>query len=230
MKKQSILLLMTPLLLLLSCAKPTTESETKKWTSAQKTLQVLTTKYPKFEAALQVVKQESAVQWEAALNVTEEEQQIIAMQTANTAAYPEFVRQLDRVEDKIESLKSLCTRSTRGAVDRIDNESLRIARNNAQRTLSSVEYLLNNNVVRSPVEATVVTNEATKKIKNASNNVSKVLKRIANKARAKKQQEKAAKDKKETTTKTSKAVKCSYCSVKNSSTASTCKGCGAPVQ
>lgn len=230
MKAQAIHLSIIPLLLLLSCAKPTTESETKKWTTAQKTLQVLATKYPNFDAALQVVKQESAMQWEAALKVTEQEQQIAAMQTANTAACPEFVRQLDQVEDKIESLKSLCTRSTRGAVDRIDNESLRIARNNAQRTLSSMDYLLKNNVVHSPVEATIVTNEATKKIKNARNNVTKVLKRIADKVRAKKQQKKVAKDKKEATTKTSKSVKCSYCSVKNSSSASTCKGCGAPIK
>ena len=230
MKMSSFLFIAVPVLMLLSCAKPTSESETKRWDSNQKTLNTLTAKYPNFRGALDIVQAEAAQQWEAALMVTEEEQKIAAMQTANTAAYPEFVRQLDGMENKLEALKSLCTKSTRNAVQTMDKESLRIARNNAQRTLSAMEYLLKNSTANTPVEATVLTNEASKKIKNANSNIQKVLKRISEKARAKKQQEKAQKDEQNAATKSKKPVKCSYCGVKNSPSTSKCKGCGAPVK
>ena len=60
MKMSSFLFIAVPVLMLLSCAKPTSESETKRWDSNQKTLNTLTAKYPNFRGALDIVKAEAS--------------------------------------------------------------------------------------------------------------------------------------------------------------------------
>ena len=233
MRIENLLIAVATVFLVASCAKPTAESETKKWEANTKTLEMLGAKYPQFKAALQVVKSESAAQWESALKVTGDEQKIEAMQAANTSAYPSFVRDLDNIEDAMEKLKDRCSESTKGG-DNSDRESLRNARNDAQRSLSEVGYLLKSRAVNTPVEASALTEEAVKKIANATSRIEKVLRRISDKERKKKAEQKAAEDKSKSEEKAKEEaknpIKCSYCGTMNNHDALKCSSCGAPVE
>lgn len=233
MKYNSLFFSILSIFLIASCAKPTTESETKRWESHQKTLQTLSVKYPSFKNALTEVERSAAQQWEAALKVGDEEQKIAAMQTANSAAYPEFVRKLDYLEGNMDRLQRLCRKTTKTSADRIDMNALRTARDDAERTLSDLRYSLSSRVVNSPVEAEVAVEEISKNIKYATDRINKVMKRIADKERKQKQEEKAEKDKQNADKQSkeiSKSVKCSYCGSKNKAGTSKCKSCGAPLK
>jgi hypothetical protein len=235
MRITNFLFAVVALLLVASCAKPTAESETKAWESSKQTLETLGAKYPGFKPALEEVKNEASKQWDAALEVSDDEKKVEAMRAANTAAKPSFVGQLDGMSDAIESLKDLSTEATQaGSVDDGDREALRIAQNEANITLNSVEGMLKSRQIATATEARAVVEEAAKQVENAKNRIQKVMDTVLGKKNA----AKAAADTasandaaKETAKEEAKnPIKCGFCGTMNKHDALKCSSCGAPVE
>lgn len=208
----------------LACGKATPESETKRWESAQKTLQTLGTKYSGFKPALEVVITESTTLWEKALEETNAEKQLEAMSVANKAAYPAFVRSLDKIADEIETLKSLKTKVLQdGGTDEADQAALESVGKDVDEVLSDVKSMLKSQKVANPTEAEALLEEAQK----AMTTVTKRLKDVATTAKNKESEAAAAVD---SSANADKSVKCSYCGSMNASSTLKCSGCGAPVE
>ena len=207
-----------------ACGKATPESETRRWESAQKTLQTLGTKYSGFKPALEVVMTESTTLWEKALEETNEEKQLEAMSVANKAAYPLFVRSLDKIADEIETLKSLKTKVLQdGGTDEADKAALESVGKDVDEVLSDVKAMLKKQKVANPTEAEALLEEA----KKAMINVSKRLKDVATTAKNKQSEAEATAD---SSSNADKAIKCAYCGGMNASGTLKCSGCGAPVE
>ncbi|MFT5647466.1 MAG: outer membrane biogenesis lipoprotein LolB, partial [Aureispira sp.] len=71
MKLTTLLTAFVAFFLLVSCAA-TTESETEQWEASQKTISMLSTKYPEFKPVLKKVLNAAQLDWQAAIERTGE--------------------------------------------------------------------------------------------------------------------------------------------------------------
>ena len=235
MKISSLLLTIFSFLMVMSCSKPTVESETKKWNASIKRLANLSVQYPGFKDALREVKTQAGNMWDEAVKVTEEEKKIEAMAAANKTCNPSFVRDLEDISDAMESLKDVNTEAAQeGVVDAGDQQALRIASHEAMMTLSEIEAVLRNTVVADPEQANFILSDLMKKIKKAEDRIDDVMDKVQEKKsaiEAEKNKQKAADAAKAAEEEAAKQpVKCSYCGSMNEANALQCSSCSAPIE
>lgn len=235
MKLTSLLTTFVAFLIVASCGKATTESETKRWEASQKTINTLSAKYPGFKPALKEALDAAKLKWEAATQISGEEQQIEAMRTANKAARPQFVTELDNMPDKMEALKDLVTNATQaGGADQADNQALATARREADISLGNAEKTLKNGSAATIDAANAIVSSVTKELESAIKRIKKVMetaqeKKTEAQAASDSEEEKAA-AKEEAEADATKSIKCGYCGTMNAHDALKCSACGAPVE
>jgi chromosome segregation ATPase len=234
MKLTTLLTAFVAFFLLVSCAA-TTESETEQWEASQKTISMLSTKYPEFKPVLKKVLNAAQLDWQAAIERTGEEQQIEGMLVANETARPTFVVELEQMSEKIESLKDLAIDATQTVgVDVADDQALEMAGREADLSLSKAENTLESATVTTVEMANVIVGGITEELDAARNRIEKVMQIIEDK----KDEAEAeineiateAAEKEAAKEESTKAIKCSYCGSMNASDALECSGCGAPVE
>jgi chromosome segregation ATPase len=235
MKLTTLLTAFVAFLLLASCGKATTESETKRWEASQETINTLSAQYPGFKPALKEALDAAKLKWEAATKVSGEEQQIEAMRTANKTARPQFVNQLDDMSDKMETLKDLVTDATQaGGTDHADNQALATARREADISLGNAEKALKTGSVATIDAANAIVGKVSDELESATKRIKKVMetakgKKSEAKAAAKSEEEKAAATE-AAKVDAQKSIKCDYCGTMNAHDALECSNCAAPVE
>jgi len=235
MKLMTLLTSLITFLLLVSCGKATTESETKRWKASQETINTLSAQYPGFKPALKEALDAAKLKWDAATQISGEEQQIEAMRTANKTARPPFVTALDKMSDKMETLKDLVTDATQtGGADQADNQALATARREADISLGNAEKTLKSASAATIEIANAIISPITKELESATKRIKKVMETAKDKKEAAKATTES--DKEEATAKEAaeeaakKSIKCGYCGNMNAHDALKCGSCGAPVE
>ncbi len=234
MKAFNVLSLFVALIFVASCSAPTPESETKRWESSKTTIEKLGVKYPNFKNVLNQVVTEAEPQWEAALAVSNPEEQVNAMRSANDLLNPPFVRGLENIVDDIEDLKDLTSTAaqTEGA-NEADMLAIKNAINEANITLTTVERRLGGTNVTSVTEANVLLDDADKNITTAKERIDKVVsnikKRVAGEKAEERAEEKAAEAKAEEEKKAEEPIECGHCGSMNEPGSLKCSGCSAPL-
>lgn len=234
MKLTTLLTAFVAFFLLVSCAA-TTESETEQWEASQKTISTLSTKYPAFKPVLKEVLDAAQLDWERAIEITEEAKQVEAMLVANEKARPTFVAQLEGMSKKIKSLKDLEIDATQtAAVDAADVRALKIAGKEANLSLNNAKSTLKSATVTTVEAANVIVGGVTEDLNAAKNRLKKVMKVIKDKKKEAKAEANEvatqAADKEAAKEESTKAIKCSYCGSMNAADALKCSSCGAPVE
>lgn len=209
------------------------EAQKNQWNSNQKRLTRLQAEFPNFKAALQAALTDAEAKWTTAEGVSGEEAQIEAMQTANSAASPTFVRDLDGLNKKMEELKDLMTDVQQHIADYGDAAAARTAATEASVTLGQVEGGVRTATAADVNAANAITKSWTTKLESAN----KRLKKVQETAKKKKDDKKAAADDKKAATdekaaaekEAAQPVKCGGCGTMNKAGALKCSGCTAPL-
>lgn len=231
MKLATLLKLLLAFSILVSCGKATPESETKRWEASQKTINTLSAKYPGFKPALKEALDAAKLEWEAAAQVSDQEQQIEAMRAANKTARPSFVNKLDDMPDKMEALKDLVTDATQaGGTDEADKQALSTAGREADISLGRAEKTLKNGSAATVEAANAIINGITKELEAATKRIEKVVRTVKEKKTDAQAAVDTAAAKEAAAEKAKQSIKCSFCGNMNAPDALKCGSCGAPVE
>lgn len=209
------------------------EAQKNQWNSNQKRLTRLQAEFPNFKAALQTVLKDAEAKWTTAEGVSGEEAQIEAMQAANSTASPQFVRDLDGLNKKMEDLKDLMTDVQQHISDYGDAAAARTAATEASVTLGQIEGGVRTASASDVNSANAITKSWTSKLESAS----KRLKKVQETAKKKQDDKKAAADDKKAAEdskaaaqeEAAKPIKCAGCGTMNKAGSLKCSGCTAPL-
>ncbi|MCP4443003.1 MAG: hypothetical protein GY810_29205 [Aureispira sp.] len=209
------------------------EAQKNQWNSNKKRLTRLQAEYPNFKTALAAVLTDAEAKWTSAEGVSGEEAQIEAMQGANSAASPQFVKDLDGLNKKMEDLKDLMTDVQQHVADYGDAAAARVAASEANNTLATVEGGIRTASASDANSANAITKGWTSKLESAS----KRLKKVQETAQKKKDDKKAADDKAKADDdkkaaadeEAKKPIKCAGCGTMNEAGSLKCSGCTAPL-
>lgn len=232
MKKQYLLGLLAVFLLAVSC-KQSVEGESSKWEANKQRLSSLGAKYSNFKPAIEATLQEAQAAWDAAQSVSDEKAKIKAMSEANAKASPEFVRNLESVDDKINKIRDLAAKAAQQAGDHSDSDAAWVAKTNADRTISESQSSLRTAAPSSAGDANAVVGSIIKNLEAAQKSLDDVVKV----AESKKEENKKAEENKTTAEENKKAeeekkaspIKCGYCSTSNAAGSTKCSSCGADL-
>lgn len=225
MKAKFILYFLPFLLLAVSCQK-SLDGELKAYEANIKKLDALSSKYPSFRTAVEIVKKDAAAQFETAKKLSEEKSKIEGISAANKIARPAFLNNIDEIEKLLRNLPNKFSEATQKAFDENDKEAAKIAIRTTEDDIYDTKARLQNARMSSPNEANAVTDEILTLLKSAETRLDKVMETSDSKrddqktSEAKKDSQKAA---------DSKPVKCGHCGKVCDPGTSSCKSCGAPL-
>jgi len=232
MKKQYLFSLFALLILVSSC-KLTVEGETNSWDTNMQRLSSMSAKYPNFKAVIETTMEKAETAWDEALSVSDEKAKIQAMSKANDLASPEYIRNLENFDRKVNNIRDLAAKASQMANDHSDSDAAWHASQSADRTIQESRNQLSKAAPSAVPDANAVVASIIRNLESAENRLNKVVKT----AKDKKKEEKKAADEKKTAEDEKKAaeekkaapIKCGSCG--NSSPAGTakCGSCGAPL-
>ena len=232
--KNYFLLSLCALLFLATSCKKTVEGETKKFETNIKRLNDLMAQYPSFKPALESVKNEAQSKMDAANKASGDDAKIKAMADANSVASPQFVYQLDDIEDQKSKLRSLITKAAQSVNDGNDRDAARSARNYAEDAISNADRKLRDASVNNASDAEAVLRPIMSSLSGAMSDLSSVISTADGKKQAEKKAENDSKAAEETKKveeeKKAAPVKCGYCGNMNPAGTAKCSGCGAQVK
>lgn len=224
----ALLALMTAIVLVVGCAK-TVEGETKAWNDNVAQLNALIAQYPGFKPALEARLAAAKKTYDAASTMSGDPQ-IEQMAKANSEINAGFVNDLKSVDAKIKKLRESSVEVAAKAGDNASLTAAKIAAENAQKTVASVEKALGAGA-KDEVAATAVLKKALGDLDSAQSAIDKVSAVDKEKGDKKAADEKAAADKAAADKAAAEAAvadwKCEYCDTPNKHDATVCSSCGA---
>lgn len=225
----ALLALFTTIVLVLGCAK-TVEGETTKWNDSVARLNALIAQYPGFKPALEARLAAAKKTWDAASTMTGDPQ-IEQMAKANSEIKAGFVSDLEGVDAKIKKLRESSVEVAAKAGDDSSRLGAKIAAENAQKAIASVEKLLETGAA-DEAAATAVLQKVLGDLDSAQSAIDKVGAVDKEKSDQKAADEKAAEDKAAAEKAAAEAAvadwTCEYCDTPNKHDATVCSSCGAP--
>jgi hypothetical protein len=225
----ALLALFTAIVLVVGCAK-TVEGETKAWNDNVAQLNALIAQYPGFKPALEARLAAAKKTYDAASTMSGDPQ-IEQMAKANSEINAGFVTDLKGLDAKIKKLRESSVEVAAKAGDDSSRLGAKIAAENAQKSVASVEKLLATGA-KDEAAATAVLKKAVGDLDSAQSAIDKVSAVDKDKGDKKAADEKAATDK-ATTEKAAAEAKvadwtCEYCNTPNKADVGVCSSCGAP--
>lgn len=221
--KNFYLLLAAVTALFATACKKTVESETASWKANQQLLEKLSGEYPGFKTVLQATKTDAEKLMKAAEAVSDAEAKVKAMSAANTAAKPQYVRDLESLKTNMNKLKDLMVSVPKKVTTDADKVAAGLAVREADITLGNIESKLRTAAPASANEANGLTAALVSELDAASSRLSALIKdaektTAANNATA--DSAKAAADKKVAD------VKCRSCGTTHPAGTKKCPNCG----
>ncbi len=222
------------LLLLSSCGKPTTKSETNRFASAAKETKSLAAIYPGFESLLKKRIEKADVVMKEVQGLKDEQAKIEKMSEARKVLNSGFVSKLSDVDDNLKDLRKDANEVVSEAQSEADRLLAKNASEDAQRVLKNADELLKKGAA-DEVAAEAILKRLLEDIETSQQNIEKIVDKFQEaKAKAAKAAKvpdvkpgaKPAEDLKGKTL-PGALWKCKYCTNSNKSDVTKCKSCGA---
>jgi uncharacterized phage infection (PIP) family protein YhgE len=232
MKKSPIFALIAFLFLAVSCEK-TIEGEMKNFDVNIQKLNEVSTKYPNFKNACEILKKDGTKLMEDAKKLGEEKSKIAGMSAANSILSESWVSDLLDIDNKINTIRDLIAKTAQNVKDKNDSDAAWLASNQGEEAIRQAKIKLENAVINRPSDAAVIVRTEMSNLEAAEKRLNDIVKTAQDKVAAQKQAEndaKTAEDQKTAEEEKKKApVQCKYCK-KNSPAGSTqCAHCAAPL-
>ena len=212
------------LILFVSCAK-TVEGESNSWKRNTQKVSELKSLYPGLKKPLQMKMDEAQGMWNLAEGISDEDEKIEKMASANRIINSGFIKDLKDYDGRKKRLQELIVDVQSADLDANDRNAGMAAKDQAQDAMRDAERRLS-----SGAKSVSAANSLLKQILSDFNAANKNLKKVLASAESKQKKAQEA-DKKAAADKAAKEKaktwKCEYCGKVNDTHAHECKGCGA---
>lgn len=217
------------LLLTVAACKKSVEGESKRWTSANRTVDELSVLYPGFKTALEEQRQKAKAAMDAAEAVSDEKQRISAMSAANSMLTSGFVGELRDADQSIKKIRDKVIEVSGKAADESDRLTAKQAADQATQVVTQVEGVLKRGATDA-ASAGILLKKVTTDLRAAQDTLDRVAKIAQDKQQAKEaaQQPAAGGTGQAPAEQPAATWTCDHCDHNNPAEATTCQNCGAP--